>query len=543
MLFNSWQFLFVFLPVVLGGLFLLHNSGIGRLSIVWLLIVSLAFYVYWNPLYLILLLVSILFNFFMGMVIASSHRNHKRLWLIAGVVVNIGLIGFYKYANFLGNAFAQLSGKTWVELNIILPLGISFFTFTQTAYLIDVSKGEQAEKNLPRYALFVIVFPHLIAGPILHYKDIIPQFLQHEFGIVNPERISKGLTLFVMGLFKKVVLADTLALLATPAFDAVKNGAHLSYIEAWIGSLSYTFQLYFDFSGYSDMAVGLGWIFGLNFPWNFNSPYKAVNIQDFWRRWHITLSNFMRDYVYIPLGGNRTTPMRKHVNILTTMCICGLWHGAGWTFLLWGFLHGSYMVVQGFWRMILPGSMTRINNDAALSFNNIKGDVTDEKSLPKRIMAIAVTFFAVNWAWVLFRSSDLRSAIEMWSAMIGGNGLFIPDLLLGLFGPLGVWLQSHGVVFKPIGANNILAVNNIAVSDVVLYFAVSMTLVWLVPNSREWFEKRIFLPVRVGKVFNMHNFEEIGWRPSWAWSIFAVFMTVASLMSLGRVSEFLYFQF
>jgi D-alanyl-lipoteichoic acid acyltransferase DltB (MBOAT superfamily) len=336
MLFNSAEFLFFFLPLLLFAFFRLgrHNR---RLAAFWLTAGSLFFYGWWNPAYLGLLLSSIVFNYLVGYTIArgddigSSRR--KRL-LALGITVDLALLGYYKYANFFVDSVNAAFGTNYAILEIVLPLGISFFTFTQIAFLVDAARGEAKEFDFVHYSLFVTYFPHLIAGPVLHHKEMMPQFGQASTYRFSHEHLTVGLTVFAIGLFKKVVLADGVAPFASSVFAAAERGEVLGLFQAWGGTLAYSLQLYFDFSGYSDMAIGLSYMIGVRLPINFNSPYKSVNIADFWRRWHMTLSRFLRDYLYIPLGGNRKGSVRRYVNLMTTMLLGGLWHGAGWTFVL-----------------------------------------------------------------------------------------------------------------------------------------------------------------------------------------------------------------
>jgi alginate O-acetyltransferase complex protein AlgI len=481
--------------------------------------------------------------------VAAAVKGSKSCYRHGEDPINLTLISFYKYVDFFASAVSQLAGHTWSNFGIILPLGISFFTFTQTAYLVDVYKGLPGERSITRYSLFVTVFPHLIAGPILHYQDIVRQFLQQSFGKINAESLSRGLTLFVIGLFKKVVLADSLAVFATTIFNAATHGTKLTYIDAWIGVISYTFQLYFDFSGYSDMAVGLGWIFCLNLPWNFDSPYKAINIRDFWRRWHITLSNFMKDYVYIPLGGNRCRPTRMYVNLLVTMGICGLWHGAGWTFVLWGLMHGAYMIVFNMWSSAIAwikekysiiGERHRNTQLNKYIPNENVDDTMDLK--PQNVIKRVMTLFAVMFAWVAFRSPNLDVAKEIWWAMIGGNGLFIPAFVLRKLSGIGSWFQHYGIVGNSVYVHSGIFTYSTP-RQVLFWILISMIIIWVLPNSREWMEKRISIPRYFAKIGHKIGIDDLSWHPSWPWNAAVIFMTVASIMFMGRISEFLYFQF
>jgi D-alanyl-lipoteichoic acid acyltransferase DltB (MBOAT superfamily) len=307
MLFNSYEFIFGFFPLVFLGFLVLARAGMPALVQVWLVGCSLFFYGWWNYKYLALILASILFNYFVGLVISHSRNHTRRLWLVLGVCFNLGLLGFFKYADFFISTTNIIFGRDFNLLHVILPLAISFFTFQQIAYLVDRYQDIAFEREISflEYTLFVAFFPQLIAGPIVHHSQVIPQFRRPEFGRFRLDNMSIGVTIFFFGLFKKVVIADRFGEWATPAFSMVDGGEVLSMQEAWLGAMAYTFQLYFDFSGYSDMAIGLGRIFGIRLPANFFSPYKADSIIEFWRRWHMTLSRFLRDYLYFPLGGNR----------------------------------------------------------------------------------------------------------------------------------------------------------------------------------------------------------------------------------------------
>ena len=317
MLFNSFAFLFLFLPLALAGYQLLRRHGVA-----WLAACSLLFYAWWDWRFLPLLVLSICFNFAAGRAICNAAGRVRDALFAGAVLVDLALLGWFKYAAFLFG----------IEPGLPLPVGISFFTFTQVAFLADCRRGVAREPRFAPYVLFVSYFPHLVAGPVLHHAEMMPQFRDNR--PLLDEDLAKGLTIFVLGLGKKVLVADNLAGLANPLFAST---ATPQMADAWIGTLAYSMQLYFDFSGYSDMAIGLSLLFGVRLPENFNSPYQAANIAEFWRRWHMTLSRFLRDYLYIPLGGNRHGPWQRRRNLLLTMVLGGAWHGAGWNFMAWGF--------------------------------------------------------------------------------------------------------------------------------------------------------------------------------------------------------------
>lgn len=456
MLFNSYAFIFFYLPVVLIGFFYLSRLN-HAFAAGWLALASLFFYGYWNPAYIGLLLSSIVCNYAFGMWIAktkepasgklgvvSSTQVSKKQLLIVAVSANLLLLGYYKYANFFINNVNNIAGTHWDIGNIILPLGISFFTFTQIAFLVDTYQGKVKEYNFIHYVLFVTYFPHLIAGPILHHKEMMPQFAHPSSYKINWEHIATGLMLFTLGLCKKTLLADALAPYANGVFNGVQNGILPTAYEAWAGALAYTMQLYFDFSGYTDMALGIALLFNIKLPINFDSPYKATSIIDFWRRWHMTLSRFLRDYLYIPLGGNRKGTMRRYVNLMATMLLGGLWHGAGWTFVAWGALHGVYLTINNIWR-----------------------DATAGK-LPGWIIKPAggaLTFIAVVAAWVVFRSADIVHAKNMLEAMFG--------------------IHARPISFSAVLHGQLLLATDLSGRDLIKILFFSLAWVWLLPNSSQ----------------------------------------------------------
>jgi len=491
MLFNSPLFIFCFLPATLL-LFHLGARHSPRRALAVLFACSLFFYGWWRPPYLVLLGFSIVVNFLLGKSLARRDRSTGRWLLIFGVVLNLGLLGYYKYAEFLATNFTRFAG--WgIELDpILLPLAISFFTFQQIAYLVDTYQGKTEESDFLRYGIFVSFFPQLIAGPIVHHGEMLPQFARADAFRVNPNRIALGITTFVIGLFKKVVVADTLAAYATPVFAAADAGSPISVLDAWCGALAYTFQLYFDFSGYSDMAIGLGLLFGIQLPLNFFSPYRSTNIIEFWRRWHMTLSRFLRDYLYIPLGGNRHGRARRYLNLLITMLLGGLWHGAGWSFVLWGLLHGLYLVANHAWH-----SLRRRVGKA------------DSLGLPGSLVGGTVTFGAVVFAWVLFRAETLGGAILVLQGMAGLS----PEVRsLHFQGPLEL-----------------------------AWIIVAAITCFSLPNTSQ------LMGLLDGGHGLADQFTEenrgLRWEPNLSHAALAAALTLAALFGLNRVSEFLYFNF
>ena len=396
MLFNSYEYLLVFLPTAAVVFFLLNRFVSGTAAKLWLVAASLAFYSWWGLAYLPLIVISILVNYGVGTALGFARLSpfNRRALLIAGLGFNLVLLGYFKYANFFVDNANSLAGTNFHLDRIVLPLAISFFTFQKIAYLVDSYRGETLGYNFLNYALFVTFFPQLIAGPIVHHKEVVPQFSDSKNGLPNNANIATGLCILSIGLFKKVMIADTFAMYVVTGFDS--EGA-LRCIDAWAASLGYSFQLYFDFSGYTDIAIGSALIFNIRLPINFNSPYQATNIQDFWRRWHITLSRFLRDYVYIPLGGNKSGELSTYFNLVLTFLIGGLWHGASWMFVIWGGMHGAAIVLHRAW------SRYGRQMPAALAW--------------------FVTFSFVNVAWVFFRARDMNSAHRVLAGMINvGDG-------------------------------------------------------------------------------------------------------------------------
>jgi D-alanyl-lipoteichoic acid acyltransferase DltB (MBOAT superfamily) len=416
MLFNSPEFIFGFLPLTLCGFFLSARLG-ARVALAWLTLASLVFYAWWKPAWLALMLASMVFNFFVGRTLALSplDGSFRRRALIGAITLNLAVLVYFKYAGFLVENVAWVTGSTVHWTAGELPLGISFFTFTQLAFLVDVYQRKAVDLDPLRYGLFVTYFPHLIAGPVLHHEQVMPQFARPDILRPSAERLAEGGVVFVLGLFKKVVLADAFGGYANPAFGAAAHEP-VSFFASWGAALSYTLQLYFDFSGYCDMAIGLGLMIGVQLPLNFHSPYKAQNISEFWRRWHMTLSRFLRDYLYIPLGGNRVGPQRRSINLMATMLLGGLWHGAGWTFVVWGGLHGLYLMLHQAWlraRGRWPGRALGPPAGAAWG-----------------MLGWLLTFLAVVVGWVIFRAPNMAAAYEMLRGMSGLSGSLLPDQII-----------------------------------------------------------------------------------------------------------------
>lgn len=398
MLFNSIEFIFIFLPIVWCLYFIFNRYSKYKLAITWLVIASLFFYSWWNPQYFLLIFGSMLFNFLIGT--AINKMTVKKPLLIIGIIGNVAVLGYYKYVDFILSTVNTVAHTNFTLLHIMLPLAISFFTFQQIAYLVDTYKGETAHYNFISYALFVTFFPQLIAGPIVHHKEMMPQFEDTTNKKINYENIAKGLFIFCIGLTKKVAIADTFAVWAN---DGFANYTLLSNAEVWFTSLAYSMQLYFDFSGYCDMAIGIALLFNIKLPVNFFSPYKALSVQQFWRQWHMTLGRFLTQYIYIPLGGSRKGSLRTYINVFAIFFISGLWHGAGWTFIIWGTAHGLAVITNRLW--------------AKYGF-----------TLPKAL-AWLLTFLFVNFAWVYFRAESVTQANTMVKKMLHFDGSSFKALL------------------------------------------------------------------------------------------------------------------
>lgn len=522
MLFNSPVFIFLFLPLVLLGFHWLGRHG-REPALAWLVLASLFFYGWWNPAYLGLIVGSMLFNFSFGNGVDRLRRAGRarvaRLALATGIAANLAVLGYFKYFNFFVDTANVVFDAGFNFETIILPLAISFFTFQQITFLVDAYRGEARDYSFLHYALFVVFFPQLIAGPIVHHAEMMPQFLRRERGGLRSADLAIGASIFLLGLFKKVVLADGVAGYATPVFDAAAGGAHLTLVEAWGGVLAYSFQLYFDFSGYSDMAIGLARLFGIVLPLNFASPYKATSIIDFWRRWHMTLSRFLRDYVYIPLGGSRRGRVRRHTNLMITMLLGGLWHGAGWTFVIWGGLHGLYLMINHAWRTLTAG-------DAPLALAG--------RLLP-RWGAVLLTFASVVVAWAYFRAADFATANSLLAGMAGLHGVLLPADYRGYLGPVGDWLAALGWRFETDPGQFRGAAQ---LAWLLLCGLIAFTL----PNTQQVFgdhgpglDYRPQVRPRWQAVLQ--------WSPSLLPALVVALLGLVALLSLTRVSEFLYFQF
>lgn len=500
MLFSSLEFIYLFMPPVLGVFFVLRYLRLESAIIWWLIIASLAFYMWWSPPHVLLLLGSVLVNYLIHL---GLRGNRSRALFAGGVVFNLSLLGVFKYADFLIgnlNAFADVEVQA---LGLVLPLAISFYTFQQISFLHDTWLGNLKSPDFKRYLLFVTFFPQLIAGPIVLQRDTMPQFTMGAFASKWGVNLGVGATLFAIGLFKKIVLADGIAPTANTVFALADQGQAVPFEAAWIGALAYTFQIYFDFSGYCDMAIGLARMFGIRLPINFNSPYRSLSIVEFWRRWHITLSRFLRDYLYIPMGGNRSGFLGSRGNLMITMLLGGLWHGAGWNFVIWGGLHGIFLMINHVW----SSSPVRA---AVKTFLPVYLHVS---------LCWLLTFICVVFAWVFFRAETLGGAMHMVSAMFGISN-----------GPVSNWqtlIAAPGEVLTGMTALLVVCV--------------------CLPNSIEL--TRAYNPVigvwsEVGKPRVILTW--LRWRPSWGWALVTAGTGIVSILQVYRLndlSDFIYFNF
>ncbi|WP_372742382.1 MBOAT family protein [Neptunomonas sp.] len=517
MLFNSAEFIFAFLPIALFGFFWIAGRFGNEVAILWLVIASLFFYGWWDPSYLLIILMSMLCNYFLG---KHIYQQQSKLLLIIGILGNLAVLGYFKYANFLVVNVALLSGSDWSIEKIVLPLAISFFTFQQIAYLVDSYKKITEEYRFVHYALFVTFFPQLIAGPIVHHKEMLPQFQSSSAFRISSHHLAIGIGIFAIGLFKKTVIADGIAVYANPVFNGADAGSSPDFLVAWSAALAYTFQIYFDFSGYSDMALGLARMFGIVLPLNFYSPYKACSISEFWRRWHMTLSRFLRDYIYIPLGGNQKGSRNRYLFLMTTMLLGGLWHGAGWNFVIWGALHGSYLAINHIWRQY------------SLQFTYLKLN---------KMVSWLLTMLVVVIAWVFFRANTFDGAVNILQGMAGINGVSLPIAILARLGEMGEILQSWGVVGYHGGATQLVKawIGCLLLIPVVIFL----------PNVQDLFSNHkpslsnIDAKTDVAFWPGPGFFRKLTWQPTLRWASYLSILLVIGVMTLGQISDFLYFQF
>src|SRR5215469_14561465 len=526
MLFNSPIFLFAFLPATVG-LYLLLRQFAGPRAILGLLLgASLFFYAWWNPLYLPLLGGIAVFNFLVGRAITAQRRADRasrvRLLLIFGIAVDLLVLGYFKYTDFLIDTANTVLRTDFLLQNIVLPLGVSFFTFQKIAYLVYTSRGQVSEHDFLEYCFFVMFFPQLLAGPITHHSEIFSQVKGPFAFAIRPSNFMLGLTIFVIGLFKKVVLADHFAPIVSGVYDAAAAGQTLDFFTAWQGAIAFKLQLYFDFSGYSEMALGAARLFGIQLPLNFNSPLRAINVVDYWRRWHMTLSRWLRDYSYIPLGGSRCSTRRLYFNLMVTMALSGLWHGAAWHFVFWGSLQGGAMVMNHAWRSVWrPINAWWSNTVARL-----------------------VTFFGLTVVLVTHRAPSMDVAVRIFHGMFN-----LPRTWHDAVGPIAGGLGWLGVHFDgpPVTADQRI---------LVLWLILWLGVVWYLPNTQQmlarWHpafnygvaerERDPPLLERATPVTRLVPWR-MEWRPNAAAAVFVGLLAALAFLNLHHVSEFLYFKY
>jgi alginate O-acetyltransferase complex protein AlgI len=540
MLFNSYTFLFGFLPVVLIGFFVL-GANRREWALLWLTAVSLFFYAWWRPINVLLIAPSILINYGLARGLertTPSRPAYARAILVAGIVFNLCFLGYFKYLNFFEGALNDAFGAGFVLTQLILPLGISFITFQKIAFLVDVHGGRVSRFSLADYGLFVLFFPQLIAGPIVHYREMMPQFRAAPCRF-EAENVAVAISLFFFGLAKKLILADPLSALVAPLYRQAAAGVPQSMLEAWIAALGFTLQIYFDFSGYSDMALGLARFFGIKLPVNFNSPLKATSIIDFWLRWHVSLTRFLTAYIYNPLTltltrqrmargkpvfGGRNTSLGAFLLLLAmptllTMLVSGIWHGAGYTYILWGLLHGLFLCINHAWRQIRPRLWV------------------DTKKYNRRMapIAFALTFLSVVAAMVLFRAPSAAAALLLWKGMVGAYGLALPQAVFSRLGTAAGWLAGIGV--QPAWTSGALLMSATIRIGVLLAIALAM------PNTLQIlaaFEPALGVkPARAPSPLERW----LRWAPNSGWAVGLACVALAGILSLGELSEFLYWQF
>ncbi len=514
MIFSSYIFVLAFLPVTVLGYWMLQRTRGLEWAMAWLTGCSLFYYGWWNPIYLLLIGALMLVNYGLGLGI-HQRKFAPRLLMIVGVTFNLVVLGYFKYMDFFISTINGVADTNYHLLHIILPLGISFFTFQKIAFLIDSYHRKIEHYSFLHYCLFVTFFPQLIAGPIVHYRQLMPEFLRVRTNGLTFRHLAVGLSIFAFGLFKKTGIADNVSAPVAPVFNAAAQGLSVSFFEAWGGLLAYTAQLYFDFSGYSDMAIGLALLFGVRLPLNFFSPYKSRNFIEFWQRWHITLSSFLRDYLYFTLGGNRRGKFNRYRNLFLTMLIGGLWHGAAWTFVFWGALHGAYLMICHGWNALVDGY----------------------KNCPRfgvfmKPIAYVITFLSIVVSMVFFRADDMSAAWVMLKGLVGLHGVFIAPGEQSFF----YWLTKLGlpVQYSPYAIRFVD-------KDVLHHLLLAYGIIWLMPNVAQMFAAQH--TVVSGSELVREYPSRIQWSASVRWGLLVAGLLLVSLMSMNKVSEFLYFRF
>jgi D-alanyl-lipoteichoic acid acyltransferase DltB (MBOAT superfamily) len=538
---HSIPYIFILLPVTLFAYFQAHLFRRYHRGLVILILSSVIYYGWAQPVVLLVLVGSLFFNFLIGRALTRSAdketgQQSALLWL--GISGNVLLLAYFKYTHFIFSVYNSMAGTSYYFHALFLPIGISFYTFTQIMYLMDAHNGMAERYSLLHYAAYVTFFPYVLAGPMATHREIIPQLADEQTHHFHWENFSIGMTLFFIGLFKKVVFADAISDYSTPVFNAVAHGARLTFFESWFGALAYTAQLYFDFSGYTDMAIGAARLFGIKLPTNFNSPYKAVNIIDFWGRWHMTLTRFLTNYIYNPtvlavvrhrIKKGKPTIQKGQGTVgaflmtvafptLLTMFISGLWHGAGWTFIIFGMLHGIYLVLNHGWHMVKRRLRPPAHKNAVTS----------------QCLGRVFTFIGVVISFVYFRADTLTSAHTLLRGMFLGNGVSLPKSLAGYNAPLTRYLTAHHVFFNGMTFTPFV--------DTVCWVLGLFVIIWAFPNSQQWLGAwepilgSVQEPVRA----------PWAWKPSYLWAMVGGFMTMIALwavIGIARPAEFLYFKF
>jgi D-alanyl-lipoteichoic acid acyltransferase DltB (MBOAT superfamily) len=541
MLFNSYEFILGFLPATVA-LFFLAGRFSRTAGLTWLILASLFFYAWWRPLNVAIIAPSIVVNFLLARLLMRQARRGSpavsRAVLLLGIAFNIAFLGYFKYANFAVMATNDVFGTRYVLAHIVLPLGISFITFQKIAFLIDVHAGRVDSFTLREYCLFVLFFPQLIAGPIVHFREMMPQFRAATCAF-DAQNLAVGITLFLFGLFKKVALADNIAPSVSAIFEQAAAGQPVTLLAAWAAALGFTLQIYFDFSGYTDMALGIARLFGMRLPPNFNSPLKSTSIIEFWLRWHMTLTRFLTAYIYNPLAlaltrrrmahghaviGRRTTlgafAYLLAFPTLLTMIVSGVWHGAGYLFIVWGLMHGVYLTVNHAWRAVGP-------------------KLWHDRRGYERFMKPAgfvVTLTCVVVSMVVFRAQSVAAASAVFHGMLGMNGIALPPEIYDRFARLGSWFHRAGIARQKLGDFEFV--------PTALWLALLAFIAFACPNSLQVLSR--YEPA-LGWKADWTAAGRLGrwltWEPSLGWAAVACMLALAGIFYLGGQSEFLYWQF
>ena len=478
MSFNSYSYILIFLPAVFSLYFLINRFNSNKLSQIFLILASLIFYTYLEINNFFLISISILINY-CGYLLLQKKKGSKFILGIF-ILINLGLLGYYKYYDFIIGNFFNLIDKNYTEKNLIIPLAISFFTFQQIAFLVETYKKNILRVDFINYSLFVVFFPQLIAGPIINFKDTYSQFSLRIKKKINIQNIKNGLILISLGLFKKIIIADYFSIVVDSSYSNVEN---LSFLSSWIASLSYTFQIYFDFSGYIDIALGSALLFNIKLPINFNSPYKSLNIKEFWRSWHISLSNFLKKYIYIPLGGNKINFTVTNINFLLTFLIGGFWHGAGWNFIVWGSLHGLALILLNIFKKTSIG----IN----------------------KFFAWFITFNFINITWIFFRVDSVNNAVVIIKKMFGFEQIILPIFIKNYF---NLNFVKYGSAF----------LNSFDIKKTIFYLFICFVITIFLPNNNKFLD------------YNKKNY---------VFSLLAGFAFIISIIGMNKVTTFIYFNF